>query len=276
MVIRNQLGNVPGVWSVCYRFSVAAIGMFILAKVMRLTVKLDRAGHGLAMMLGLTQFCLNFNFVYLAEKYIASGLVAVIFALLIIPNALFSRIWLGHRVARGFAIGSLIAIAGVALLMLHEYRVAPVGGAAVLYGSVLTCCAVLCASTSNVMQASKRAHRYPVVTMIGWAMFWGACLDAIWAFLRAGPPVIDTHIAYLGGVFYLGLIGSVIAFPLYFALIRNIGPGKAAYTSVFIPVVAMLLSTLFENYHWSVLAGSGAALVIAGLLVAMQARSPAA
>jgi drug/metabolite transporter (DMT)-like permease len=80
--------------------------------------------------------------------------------------------------------------------------------------------------------------------------------------------------AYLGGVLYLSIIGTVVTFPLYFRLIRDIGPGKAAYTGVVIPVVAMLLSTIFEGYAWSTLALVGSALAMLGLVVAMQAPKP--
>ena len=70
----------------------------------------------------------------------------------------------------------------------------------------------------------------------------------------------------------IAIVGTVLTFPLYFNLIRKIGPGKAAYTSVLIPVVAMMLSTIFEGYRWSTLAAAGAALAMVGLLAAMQAR----
>ena len=74
--------------------------------------------------------------------------------------------------------------------------------------------------------------------------------------------------------FYIwGVVGTVLTFPLYFRLIRDIGPGKAAYTSVLIPIVAMLISTLFEGYHWSGLSIAGAALAIGGLVIAMRART---
>jgi drug/metabolite transporter (DMT)-like permease len=71
---------------------------------------------------------------------------------------------------------------------------------------------------------------------------------------------------------YLGIIGSVVTFPLYFRLIRDIGPGKAAYTSVLIPVIAMLLSTMFEGYQWTALAIGGAVLVTIGMVIAMRPR----
>jgi drug/metabolite transporter (DMT)-like permease len=271
-VIRDQLSVVPSSWSVTYRFSVAAIGMFILALIMRQPLRIDREFLGWAAFLGLVQFSLNFNFVYLAEHHITSGLVAVIFALLIIPNAILGKLWLGRTIGRPFIIGSAIATAGVGLLMLREYRVAPVGGTEVLIGLSFTIAAVCFASISNVLQVTPRIARFPTVTILAWSMLCGAIINAAIAFVVAGPPVIDPRPAYLGGVFYLGIVGTVLTFPFYFRLIRDIGPGKAAYTGVLIPVIAMLISTAFEGYEWSLLAFSGAALAMIGLVVAMQSR----
>lgn len=272
LVIRDQLGTVPASWSVAYRFIVAAIGMVILAVATRQPLKIDRQMVGLTMLLGLLQFSMNFNFVYAAEHHITSGLVAVMFALLIVPNALLAKYWLGRPIGGAFMLGSAIATFGVALLMLQEYRAAPVGGTEVLLGLSLAFCSVCTASVSNVLQVTPKVARYPTITILAWAMFWGSLFDAAFAFVMHGPPVIDTRPGYIGGVLYLGIIGSVVAFPLYFRLIRDIGPGKAAYTSVFVPVVAMTLSTIFEGYVWSTLALAGGLLAMLGLVVAMQAR----
>jgi drug/metabolite transporter (DMT)-like permease len=271
-VIRDQLGTVPASWSVTYRFAVAAIGMFLLTAITRQPLKVDRSMVLWTMLLGLMQFSLNFNFVYAAEHHITSGLVAVVFALLIVPNAILAKWWLSRDIGRAFLIGSAIASIGVAVLMAHEYRVAPVGGEQVLVGLGLTLGGVLCASISNVLQVVPQVARFPTVTILSWSMLWGTLANAAFAYTLHGPPVIDPRPAYLGGVLYLGIIGSVVTFPLYFNLIRSIGPGKAAYTSVLIPVIAMMLSTLFEGYSWSLLAFAGAALAIIGLIVAMQQR----
>lgn len=271
-VIRDQLGIVPAGWSVTYRFAVAAVGMFLLTAVMRQPLKIDRQMMLWAMLLGLLQFSLNFNFVYAAEHHITSGLVAVVFALLIVPNAILAKYWLGRTVGGSFIIGSAIASVGVALLMTQEYRAAPVGGHEVLIGLGLTLCGVVSASISNVLQVVPKVARFPTVTILSWAMLWGTVANATLAFVLYGAPTVDPRPAYLGGVLYLGIIGSVVTFPLYFDLIRKIGPGKAAYTGVLIPVIAMMLSTLFEGYQWSLLAVAGAVSAIVGLLVAMQAR----
>lgn len=272
LVIRDQLGTVPASWSVAYRFIIAAAGMVILAVAMRQPLKIDRPMVGWTMLLGVLQFAMNFNFVYAAEHHITSGLVAVMFALLIVPNALLAKYWLGRQIGGAFMLGSAIATVGVALLMLQEYRVAPVGGTEVLLGLSLALCAVGTASVSNVLQVTPKIARYPTITILAWSMFWGSMANALFAFVTDGPPVIDTRPGYIGGVLYLSIIGSVVTFPLYFRLIRDIGPGKAAYTGVVIPVVAMILSTIFEGYIWSTLALAGGLLAMVGLVVAMQSR----
>jgi drug/metabolite transporter (DMT)-like permease len=270
LVIKDQVGAIAPAWAVAYRFVLAALGMFLLAVVRGEALALPREAIGFAAVLGLVQFFGNFQMVYRAEQHITSGLVAVIFALLLVPNTLLGRIFVGTRVSGRFLAGSAVAIAGIALLMLHEYRAGSAGGAAVLSGIGLTGLAVLSASTANVMQASQIARRSSTVVLIAWAMLSGALADAAFALVTAGPPPFDLGARQLLGIAYLAIIGSVVTFPLYFALIRDWGPGPAAYSSVLIPVVAMGLSTLFEGYQWSVLAAAGAALAMIGLVIALS------
>jgi drug/metabolite transporter (DMT)-like permease len=272
LVIKDQLSTVPASWSVTYRFVVACAGMFILGKIMRVNMQPKADVMRWTIVLGLMQFAINFNFVYQAEHHITSGLVAVIFALLMIPNAVLGKWWLGREISRSFILGSLIATLGVVLLMIQEYRVAPVGGVAVMIGAGLTLVAIMSASVSNVLQVMPHIARFPTIMILAWSMLWGAIFNASWSWIMHGSPVIDPRPAYIGGVFYLAIVGSVVTFPLYFRLIRDIGPGKAAYTGVLIPVVAMLLSTIFEGFRWSATASAGALLATTGLLVAMQKR----
>ena len=274
LVIRDQVSSVPPSWSVCYRFLVAGLGMTVLALVRREKLALDARGWGFAALIAVAQFCLNFNFVYRAEEHITSGIVAVVFALLLVPNAFFARVFLGQRMGRQLLLGSAVAMAGIALLFLHEARLSPQGPAEALLGVGLTLAAILSASAANILQATDTAKRYPMIPTLAAAMLLGAGIDAIIALILSGPPVIEWRPAYIGGVFYLGLLGSTVTFPLYFRVVRTIGPAKAAYSGVIIPVIAMLLSTLFEGYRWTGLAVAGAALAGAGLIIALRARRP--
>ncbi|MBS0480222.1 MAG: EamA family transporter [Proteobacteria bacterium] len=274
LVIRDQLGVVPPSWSVTYRFLVAGIAMAVYALVKRDSWRLGAGGLAFAALLGVAQFCLNFNFVYRAEQHITSGLVSVVFAMLLIPNAMLGRIFLGQKLGRQLAVGSAIAMAGIVLLFVREARADPHGPWQVMAGVGFTLCGVLSASIANVMQATPTAAKYPMMTTLATAMLFGAGFDALFAFATVGPPVVEMRVAYWVGILYLGLFASALAFPLYFGVLRTIGPAKAAYSSVIVPVIAMLLSTLFEGYRWSGLAVAGAALAAAGLVIALRARRP--
>ncbi|MEK6636897.1 MAG: DMT family transporter [Pseudomonadota bacterium] len=274
IVILGQLGTVPPSWSVTYRFLTAGIAMFAYALFTKAPLRIGREGQIFAIIFGIAQFVFNFNFVYRAEAYVTSGLVAVIFALLIVPNTLFARLFLGIKPTPRFYAGAAIAMAGIGLLFLKEYREAAKGSDAVLLGIGITMLGVLSASVANIMQATKRAATLPIASLLAWGMFWGTLFDALLAWATVGPPVIEPSFSYLGGVVYLGVAASAIAFMAYFSVIRMIGPGPAAYSSVIVPVIAMGISTVFEGYRWTLLAGAGGALAMAGLVIALTARKP--
>ena len=147
---------------------------------------------------------------------------------------------------------------------------------AVWIGSLFVGAAVLSVSISNVMQAAPSFKSQPVVPVVFWAMLYGTAINAALAYASSGAPVMDWRPSYIGGFTYLALAGSVATFPLYFRIIRQIGPGKAAYTSVIIPIIAMGLSTAFEGYDWSGLAIAGGVLSIGGMAYALFAKDRAA
>ena len=276
LAIHSQFGPVPTEWSVAYRFAIGALAMFVVAARMRLPLRLAPSQHGLALILGVSIFGINYNAVYASELHITSGLVAVIFSLLVPLNALLARIFLKQTLSRPFLIGSAVAMLGVVLLFMHEWRALDRNPHEVTLGIVLALLAVCFASVGNVMQGSASARAVPMPTLLAWSMGWGALLDALLAWFRTGPPVADLRATYLAGLLYLGIVASAFAFTLYFNLIRRIGAARGGYVNVLIPVIAMGFSTLFERYRWSPEAAAGGVLVIAGLALAMRARGAAA
>ena len=270
-VITGQIAAVPPSWSIAYRFALATPAMFLVALAMRNPLRLTRAGHLLGLLLGLTQFSGNFNFVYRAELHLTSGVVAVMFGMLMVPNALLARWWLGQQVTPRFLIGSLVAIAGIALLLVHEAQVARLGGN-VLLGVALAVGGILSASIANVSQGTETGRAQPMVTLLAYAMLYGTLIDIAIAWTLAGPPVFPASTAFWAGTAWLAFAGSVVTFPLYYGIIRAIGPGRAAYNGVLVIVVAMLISTFVEGYEWSLLAVAGATLGIAGMIIALRAR----
>jgi drug/metabolite transporter (DMT)-like permease len=272
IVIRDQVGTVPPQWSVAYRFMIAAVAMALLARWKGQSLKMDRGGLFAALVLGVSQFSVNFNSVYAAERFITSGVVATVFAILLIPNSLLAWAFLDQKPGRRFLLAGLVAVCGVGLLFLHELHSSPAAPREIAIGLSLTLLGLMGASSANVYQAGKEARRHPLLALLAWSMAIGAMIDAALAFAIAGPPVAEARIGYWVGVIYLALFGSVLCFALYFPVVRKIGPGKAAYSSVMVPIIAMTLSTLFEGYRWSPLAIGGAVLAIGGMLLALAGR----
>jgi drug/metabolite transporter (DMT)-like permease len=272
IVIRDQLGSVPAQWSITYRFLIAAAAMAMLARWKGESLRLSSAGLLAAAALGFLQFVVNFNAVYLAEHHITSGLVATVFALLLIPNSLLAWAVLGQRPSGRFAIGSTIAVAGIVMLFAHELSEHPARSSAITLGIGLTLIGMFGASAANVFQALERVKRFPLFTLLTWAMLFGALIDGAIAFAVAGPPVIETRPGYWFGLVYLALFASALAFSLYLPVVRKIGPGRAAYSSVLVPIIAMGLSTIFEDYRWTTLAIAGGLLAIGGMLLALGGR----
>ena len=273
-VIADQLGVVPPSWSVAYRFAFGAAAMFVWALMTKSPLRLDRGGQAFALTMGFAQFVLNFNFVYRAEAHVTSGLVAVVFALLVVPNALLGRIFLGSVFTRRFLAGSGVALVGVAMLIAQEIRRDPASVTETSIGFALTMLGVLSASVANVMQGSARSRALPMATTLAWAMLLGTLINAAFAWATVGAPVVELRTSYWLGTIYLGVFASAVAFTCYFSVIRAIGPAKAAYSSVLTPILAMILSTLFEDYRWTWLAAGGGVVALAGLLIALSAPRP--
>ena len=274
-VITGQIDGVPAAWSVFYRFALATPALFLVAALMKRRLRLTRREHLLALVVGIFQFSGNFLFVYHAELYVTSGIVAMMFGLLMVPNALFAWLFLGEQVKPGFIFGSAIAIVGVSFLLIHEWRANPdagvIGGNVVL-GIGLALLGILAASVANVVQANPTGRAVPMVSLLAWAMLYGTVFDLAFAWVTTGPPPLPGAPGYWLGIVYLALIGSVVTFPLHYNLVREIGAGRTAYNSILTISVAMLLSTLFEDYRWTWLTGGGMVLAVIGMVIALTAR----
>jgi drug/metabolite transporter (DMT)-like permease len=236
-VIKDQLARVPVSWSVAYRFAIGGAALLAWCRIRAMPVAVPAAALPFLAALGLMQFVLNFNFVYRSELYIPSGIPAVAFALLMVPNAILARLVLGRRLTRRFVLGAALGILGVGLLFAQQLAL-PGARDETLLGLALVAAAILSASIANVMQASPAATRFPALAGLGWAMLIGAAINAGWALLTVGPPAWDPRPSYAAGLLFLAVAASALAFALYFALIRRIGPAEAAWTGV--PILSLI------------------------------------
>ena len=274
-IITGQIAAAPPTWSIAWRFMLATPAMFAVALAMRGRLMMGGRAHLLAGFIGLSQFCGNFNFVYRAELHLTSGVVAVLFVLIIVSNAVFGRIFLGERVGRRFWEASAIAFAGMILLLVHELRAGLPGGNVPL-GALFALGAVLTASIANVVQANPTGRAVAMPVLLAWSMLYGTAINIVLALAVEGLPAVPVTVGFWAGLGWLALAGSVVTFPLYYGLIRRIGAGRAAYQNVLVIVVAMVISTVLEGYDWSLLAVSGAGLALLGTWLALRAREAVA
>jgi drug/metabolite transporter (DMT)-like permease len=178
--------------------------------------------------------------------------------------------FLGHKPTGRLLWSSRVALSGIAVLFLHEFQQHSARAGEIVAGIGLTLVGMVGASAANVFQARDEIRRFPLFSLLAWSMAAGAVIDAVIAFAMTGPPVIDMRAAYWLGLLYLALPASVVTFSLYYPVVRKIGPAKAAYSSVLVPVIAMGFSTALEAYRWTPLAVAGAVLALGGMVGALS------
>jgi drug/metabolite transporter (DMT)-like permease len=145
--------------------------------------------------------------------------------------------------------------------------------AAALIGLALSLAGTLCFCIGNMLSLAAQRRRMPVFATIGWSMLYGVAFMTLFALLRGDSFTVEWSATYLGGLLYLSVIGSFIAFGVYFTLLSRIGAARAGYTTVMYPVVALIVSTFAEDYRWTLLAVLGLAAVLCGNLLVL--RTPA-
>jgi len=270
-VIKFQLGVVAPEISLVYRFGLAAICVFLFARLTGNPLRLSWRDHRFVALQGLTLFCLNYWMTYLSTQYLTSGLVAVIFTSIIFFNLINSRMIFGTPIERRVLVAAGAGMVGVALLFLPEMQAA-IDNPTIAHGALLALTATYVASLGNMAAMRNTQGGLPVLTVNAYGMAYGAVGLAVIALIRGTPIAFDPRWPYVVSLLYLSLAGTSLAFGLYLALLKRIGAARAAYTSVLFPVVALIVSTLFEDYRWSLAAFTGLAALIAGNALALGGR----
>ncbi|HYD87841.1 MAG TPA: DMT family transporter [Vitreimonas sp.] len=269
--ITHQLGVVDPVVSIAYRFAFAAALLFAWCALRRETLALSRAQHLAAFGVGLFTFAIDYAFVYWAEERVTSAVVAVVFAALAFVNLVTFRIAFGQRAPALAWLAALLGVAGVALLSWEEVASAQMSARA-WTGIGLTLAGVTAAAVGNVYARRGELAGAGVAASTGWAMAYGAALLALFALVTGKAWTFEFTWPYVLSLLHLSVVGSVIAFLLYYGLARRRGYALASYISALTPPVAMTVSALFENKSWGLLALGGVALVLLGQVLLMRAR----
>ena len=272
LTIKFQLGEVAPEVSVAYRFGLAAALLFLWCAAQGVRLRFDLRTHAGLALLGFLQFGLNYVLVYASEQHLTSGLVAVVFALQVVWNLAGSKLFFGSPMSRPVLIGATLGLFGVTLVFWPEVsglgrsQSAGLGLAMAVSGSLVS-------SGGNLFSQRIFGRGVEVAPGTAWAMAYASATVALSCALRGIPFTIEVTFPYLASLVYLSLFGSVLAFVAYLTLIKRVGAGRSGYNAVLVPVLAMLLSTLFEGYRWTALAVFGMGLVAGGNLLVMQSRA---
>jgi len=273
LAIKFQLGRVAPELSVGWRFAAAALLLVGWCLWRGIPLRFAPRQHAWLASLGVLLFGLNYVLVYRSEQHLASGLVAVLFSLLVFGNLLGARLVFGTPVPRAVLGGALVGVGGVALLFWPEVRGFR-AGAGQAVGVAQGVGATVIASAGNLV--SQRLFRGGVGVIPGTAvaMGWAALLVLGFCAVAGLPFAFDLRPGYVLSLAYLSALGSVAAFVSFLTLVKRVGAGRSGYTAVVIPVVAMLASTLFEGYRWTMVAVLGMGLVLLGTVLVLRARGP--
>jgi drug/metabolite transporter (DMT)-like permease len=263
LAIKFQLGIVSPELSVTYRFALAAAILLIFSLIRRLPLRFDFKSHSFFALQGLLLFSLNYFLVYLAEGLLTSGLVAIIFSLIVILNVVFGAIFLHNPIRVRVVIGGIVGLLGLGLVFWPELSVFDATSQKVV-GLILTFIAAISASLGNVVSARNQLHKLPVIQTNAFGMLYGAVFMLVLALFRGSQLQFDTSPGYLLSLLYLAIFGSVIAFGSYLTLLGRIGLDRAAYVTILFPIIALFLSTLFEGLTWGYLQLAGVVLVLVG------------
>jgi drug/metabolite transporter (DMT)-like permease len=251
--IRFSNRELPPLWGAGLRFSLAAALLLVVMAVRRLPVPRGRALTG-ALLYGALNFGAAFALAYYALVRLHAGLGQTLLALVPLATLLLAVAQRQERLRAAAVIGTLLALAGVAVI-----SQAPSGGSVPL-GSLLAALA----SAVCIAQAAVLVRRFPAVhpvTMNAVGMTTGAALLLVGSVLAGEPRLLPQRTTTWAAVGYLVVVGSVVVFVLYLVVLRYWAASRAAYGFVLIPFVTVVLSAWLDDEPL------GPGLLLGGLLV---------
>lgn len=271
--IKFQLGSVAEEMSVAYRFALAAICLFSIAGAQGRGLAIARSLYPFVIAQGVLMFSVAYVLVYFSSNYVTTGLIALLYSLIVIFNGALERLFYGTPFDARLAAASCVGLAGTALVFWPEVSSLSLENDVVV-GIFWTVTSVFVASVGNMAAIRNTSRGIPVILINAHSMLWGAGLTFLLGLMLGRPVSFSLDWTYLASLIYLAVFGSCVAFGCFMALLKQIGAARASYASVLFPVVALLISTAFEDYRWTAAALVGVALILGGNWLALS-RVPA-
>jgi drug/metabolite transporter (DMT)-like permease len=274
LAIQYQVDSVNPVWSVAYRFAIATAILFCYCLIKKLPMQFNRQQHLAILLQSFLMFSINYILYYLGSAHLISGYVAILGASIAIINIFNCTIFLKTPLNQKALLGAIIGITGLVIVFWQEFASIRAGEIVIqtLALAVVYCLlGTYCASLGNIVSKRNQDLNLPIVQTNAWGMLYGTIITSIIALAFRLPMHIDFSMSYLFALLYLSLFGSVFAFGLYLKLLGSIGPDRAAYLFIVTPIVALVLSSFFEGFHWQITTVIGIVMILAGNVLVMSA-----
>jgi drug/metabolite transporter (DMT)-like permease len=271
--ISFQLGDVAPQVSIVWRFLLASIILFIWSYFRGLKLSFPWQDHLSWLLLGFFLFCVNYICAYFGTFYLASGLICLIFSTLTLFTVFNGFIFFKKPIRLPILIGAVVGIAGLSVIFSNEISSTDWSiESGVVKGFLWMLLATFFASIGMLLSGQFQARKMPLVQSNAFSMLYGSLILVFYITMSDVSFSFNTSYSYVMSLVYLALIASVIGFGVYLKLVGNIGADKASYVNIFTPTIALLLSTLFENYEWNWLGLIGVLLIIIGNIIVLYAK----
>jgi drug/metabolite transporter (DMT)-like permease len=267
--IKFQIGIVAPEVSLVWRFLISAALMWAWAIVARLPLRYGLDLHLRFLVMGATLFSMNFLLMYYAGATLPSGLLSVVFALTAVVTPVLGIAFLGTRLTLPLGVGGLLGVLGVALMFWPQIAGSTFDMSA-LTGLGFALASVAFFSIGSVVSAGVQRRQVPVMAANAWGMTYGTIIVAALAILRGDTFIFDVSVGYIGSLLFLAIVSSGLAFWSYLTLIGRIGSERAGYAAVMYPVFALMISTVLEGYHWTIIAIVGLVFALGGNVLVMR------
>jgi drug/metabolite transporter (DMT)-like permease len=271
--IEFQLGVVAPEVSLVYRYSAASLLLFAWSKFRGLRLGFALRDHARFVLLGLLLFGLNYILSYRSQIHITSALGAIAFSTMVWMNIINARLIFGVKAGKGVLFGALLGVIGIYNLFAPQISEVSLTDT-VFFGSLLAVLGALTASFGNMVSQAAQKAKLPVVQSNAWGMLYGALFLAAVAIFNGEEFQFEWTYSYVGSLAYLTVFGSIVAFGAYLTLLGRIGAHKAGYAMVMFPVVALILSALFEGLEIDANTVIGTLFVLSGNVFVLRSRQP--